>query len=184
MAFATRDAQIAIERWKPHGANTPASDVDAPAELLHAAVHAGASVSFVLPFSREEARAFWCGKAIPDVLSGGTRMLVARAAGRIVGTVQLELPWPPNQRHRAEVKKLLVHPDWRRNGIARLLMSALENEARAEHRTLLTLDTRTGDKAEPLYLSLGYMVAGVIPGYARAPEAPVLEPTTFMYKTL
>lgn len=55
---------------------------------------------------------------------------------------------------------------------------------RAEHRSLLTLDTRTGDSAEPLYLSLGYIPAGVIPQYARAPGVPVLEPTTFLYKDL
>ena len=160
------------------------ADLDELAEVLHAAVHAGASVSFVLPFSMEEARAFWRDRVARDIASGGTRMIVARAGGRIVGTVQLELPWPPNQRHRGEVKKLLVHPAWRGNGIGRLLMTALEEIARAERRSLLTLDTRTGDRAEPLYRSLGYIPAGVIPRYARAPEAPVLEDTTFLYKEL
>jgi hypothetical protein len=37
-------------------------------------------------------------------------VLVARDDKRIVGTVQFELAWPPNQPHRAEVAKLLVHP--------------------------------------------------------------------------
>jgi hypothetical protein len=49
---------------------------------------------------------------------------------------------------------------------------------------LLTLDTRTGDMAEPLYLSMGYLLAGVIPEYARAPTSPVLEATSFLYKKL
>jgi GNAT superfamily N-acetyltransferase len=96
----------------------------------------------------------------------------------------LEPAWAPNQPHRAEVKKLLVHPDARRRGIARALMLALEDVAAAEGRTLLTLDTRTGDSAEPLYLSLGYHAAGVIPRYARGPHSPELESTTFLYKEL
>jgi hypothetical protein len=56
--------------------------------------------------------------------------------------------------------------------------------AQEEGRVLLTLDTRTGDAAQPLYASLGYVLAGVIPRYARAPEAPRLEATTIMYKEL
>ena len=90
----------------------------------------------------------------------------------------------PNQRHRAEVAKLLVHPDARRQGIGRSLMVAVEELARAESRTLLTLDTRTGDSAEPLYLSMGYVAAGAIPGYAAVPYSAALEATTIMYKTL
>ena len=63
-------------------------------------------------------------------------------------------------------------------------MVALEGNARRLNRTLLTLDTRTGDAAEPLYASLGYAVAGVIPGYCRDPFGDQLDPTTIMYKAL
>ena len=173
----------AIELWRAGVPPVP-DDLDALAGVLHATVHAGASVSFVLPFPREDARAFWLERVFPDVDAGTTRLLVARDEGRIAGTVQLELPWPPNQRHRGEVKKLLVHPELRRRGIARALMLALEDVARAESRSLLTLDTRSGDHAEPLYRSLGYIEAGVIPCYARAPNSQALEPTTFLYKQL
>ena len=83
--------------------------------------------------------------------AGTKRVLVARQDGRIIGTVQLELAMPPNQRHRAEVNKMLVHPGLQRRGIARALMVALEDAARAEGRTLLTLDTWTGSHAEKLY---------------------------------
>jgi ribosomal protein S18 acetylase RimI-like enzyme len=77
-----------------------------------------------------------------------------------------------------------VHPSARRRGIARALMLALERVARAEGRTLLTLDTWTGGHAEQLYRSLGYTVVGVIPRYARGSTTPELEPTTIMYKEL
>ena len=68
--------------------------------------------------------------------------------------------------------KLLVHPGQRRQGIARALMQAVEAAARAHGRELLTLDTRSDDHAEPLYLSLGYQVAGRIPGYPWTPGSP------------
>ena len=157
-------------------------------ELLHACVHDGASVGYVLPFVPEEAEAFWRDKVLPPVVAGTRVLWVARvgerSGGRIAGTVQLDLDTPPNQPHRAEVRKLLVHPGFRRRGISRLLMAALERRAAALGRSLLTLDTRTGDVAEPLYTSIGYRIVGVIPGYCRDPFADHLDPTTIMYKAL
>jgi ribosomal protein S18 acetylase RimI-like enzyme len=168
--------------WRP--GDEVDRDLDGLAEVLHATVHAGASVGFVLPFALDEARAFWSDRVLPGVRSGSRRLWLAKADGRLVGTVQLILDTMPNQRHRAEIAKLLVHPDARRFGIGRALMQTAEGAARAERRTLLTLDTRTDDSAEPLYRSIGYLTAGVIPGYARHPSAPELEATTLMYKVL
>jgi ribosomal protein S18 acetylase RimI-like enzyme len=152
--------------------------------LLHACVHAGASVNFVLPFERPDAEAFWLGKVLPGVQGGKLALLVARAGGRVAGTVQLDGDTPPNQPHRAEIRKLLVHPDFRRQGIARALMVQAERLAVQWGRSLITLDTRTGDSAEPLYASLGYQVAGIIPGFSRDPFEDRFDATTLMYKTL
>lgn len=179
-------AGIQIEEWRPDRseAATVERDVDMLGEILHAVVHTGAGVSFVVPFSLDDARAFWIDKVLLGVRARTRRVVVAREDRRIVGTVQLDLAVPPNQRHRGEVAKLLVHPSARRRGIARALMLALEAIARSERRTLLTLDTWTGSHAELLYLSLGYVVAGVIPRYARGSVTPELEPATIMYKEL
>ena len=171
---------VTIEQWRP-GVD---ADLDMLADVLHAVVHDGAGVSFIVPFTMAEARRFWVDKVVPGVREGTRHVLVARDAGRIVGTVQFELAWPPNQPHRAEVAKLLVHPVARRRGVARALMLALESLARAEGRTLLTLDTWTGGHAESLYRSLGYVVVGVIPRFARGSTTTALEPTTIMYKEL
>lgn len=161
-----------------------AAHVDELAALLHACVLGGASVGFVLPFTPADAQAFWVDKVVPAMRSGARVLWVAGLDGRIVGSVQLDHDTPPNQPHRAEVRKLLVHPDFRRRGISRALMAALERRADRLGRHLLTLDTRTGDKAEPLYESLGYRIAGVIPGYCRDPFAHHLDPTTIMFKAL
>jgi GNAT superfamily N-acetyltransferase len=179
----TDSDQVRIELWHPEP-SCMESDTEMLGGILHACVHAGASVGFVLPFSVEDAKAFWHDKVLPAVGTGSCHLFVARSGESIVGTVQLELAPFPNQSHRAEAKKLLVHPDARRRGIARRLMMVLEDHARDMHRSLITLDTRTGDFAEPLYSSLGYLKAGVIPRYARRWNSEELDATTLMYKEL
>ena len=179
-------ADIQIEEWRPDcaGAASLERDVDMLGEVLHAVVHAGGGVGFVVPFSLDEARAFWLDNVLPGVHARTRRVLVARWGERIVGTVQLAPAVPPNQQHRADIAKLLVHPVAWRRGIARALMTALEAIAQSEGRTLLTLDTWTGGTAEALYHSLGYVSAGVIPRYARGSLTLALEATTVMYKEL
>jgi GNAT superfamily N-acetyltransferase len=176
-----------VELWRPEALSESrlAAELDQLAELLHAVVHDGAGVSFVVPFAHDQALAFWRDRVLPATRAGTRPVLVARVpGGRIVGTVQLDLATAPNQQHRAEVAKLLVHPAFRRRGAARALMVALEPIARAAGRTLLTLDTWTGRGAEQLYRSLGYVTVGVIPRFARGSLTPELEPTTIMYKEL
>jgi len=176
-----QDGKTEIRAWSPDAVPEALS---ALADILHACVHDGASIGFVLPFSVADALAYWGSAVLPRVESGERVLLLASVDGRIVGTAQLDFAAMPNQRHRADVMKVLVHPGARRRGIARALMLALEDRARAAGRTLLTLDTRTGDAAEPLYVSLGYQVAGRIPGYARNPFTPELDSTTILYKRL
>lgn len=182
------DADIRIDEWRPDplASASLAADLDMLADVLHAVVHDGAGVSFVAPFSMAQARGFWQESVLPGVRAGTRHVLLARLAegGRIVGTVQIDCATPPNQPHRAEVLKLLVHPVARRRGIARALMLALEGVAQGKGRTLLTLDTWTGSHAEQLYRSLGYVTVGVIPRYARGSTTPALEPTTIMYREI
>jgi acetyltransferase len=151
-------------------------------ELLRDAVERGASVGFLPPLTPEEALAYWRG--VEEALAKGHReLLVAERDGKVVGAVQLELAEQPNARHRAEVAKLLVHTQAQRQGIARELMREAEELARGHGRTLLVLDTREGDAAEQLYLRLGYVRAGAIPGYARS-GAGRLETTVLFYRQL
>ena len=110
-------------------------------------------------------------------------LLVAERDGQVVGTVQLHSAESANGAHRGEVAKLLVHPACRRQGIARELMAALEDEARRDGTLLLVLDTREGDPSNDLYQALGYTEGGRIPDWARD-AAGTLSATVFWYKTL
>ena len=156
--------------------------IDELAEVLCDAVNGGASVSFLPPFARDDSLAFW-RKIIADVADGTRVLLAARIDGAIAGTVQLGFASSPNQAHRGDVAKLLVHSHARRRGIARALMLRLENEARAAGRSLLTLDTRHEDDADPLYRALGYQFVGIIPRFARN-GAGGLDATAIFYKEL
>ncbi|HEV2835871.1 MAG TPA: GNAT family N-acetyltransferase [Pyrinomonadaceae bacterium] len=173
---------LGIMRWQPDETSL-ANDVARLGDLLHECVHDGAAVNFILPFSREDAAAFWRDRIFPTVKAGTCRVLLAYRDRELVGTVQIDLATPPNQPHRGEIKKLLVHPSARRGGIARELMLAIEDEARLAGRTLLTLDTAS-PAAERLYASLGYVRVGVIPRFSLRPDSRELEGTTVMYKEL
>jgi ribosomal protein S18 acetylase RimI-like enzyme len=151
---------------------------DALARLLADVVATGASLGFLAPLALADARAYWRGALAPHVL-----LLVAEQDGAVVGTVQLQRATQPNARHRAEVCKLMVAPNAQRRGIARALMERLEREAKAEGRTLLVLDTRSGDVSSDLYRSLGYVEVGKIPRYARSSTGQ-LDGTVLFYKEL
>jgi ribosomal protein S18 acetylase RimI-like enzyme len=152
------------------------------AEVLIDCVEAGAGVSFMAPLSRDIAEAYW-RKQVADVSTGATHQFVALLDGVIVGTVMLQKAWAPNQPHRAEVSKLLVHNDFRQQGVATKLMKALEEKAREMKLGLITFDAVTGSDAWRLYQRLGFQVVGDIPGYAMSPYGR-MDDTTVFYKAL
>jgi GNAT superfamily N-acetyltransferase len=159
--------------------NERAEAVDDLAALLKACVDAGASVNFLRPLAIEDARRYWADAlGDPDALT-----LVARDGERIVGTVRLLPATQPNGPHRAEVSKLLVHPDVRGRGIAEALMRALDHVAFELGRTTLVLDTETGCQAERLYTRWGWQTVGVIPDFALTTDGD-LGSTTVMTKRL
>lgn len=156
----------------------------AQAQLCHvlaACVADGASIGFISQAATPMHR-FWQGVS-ESVACGEKQLLVAYHKGTIIGTVLLCLDMPANGTHRAEIAKLLVHPNARRQGIARALLQQAEARAKAEGRWLLVLDTRTGDNAEPLYLEQGWQIAGRIPDYAQSVTGK-FDATTVMFKQL
>lgn len=158
----------------------PVSDDDIRdlALLLLDATAAGASVGFLDSTTLEFAEAWW-----RQSISERTILLVIRDAEGITGTVQLRPAPMPNQPHRADIAKLLVHRRARRQGLGGLLMEEIERRARSAGFTLLTLDTKRGDAAESLYRRAGWTEVGVIPGYALNPDGSMCDTVVF-YKEL
>jgi len=158
-----------------------AREIEALSDILIDCVEGGASVSFMLPMTREKANAFW--RAACESAARGERVLLAAEddAG-IVGTVQVIFNLPENQPHRGDLAKMLVHRRARRRGIGAALLAAAERHAREAGKTLLVLDTASGD-AERLYARQGWQLCGQIPDYALWPDgAPCA--TTFFFKFL
>lgn len=172
-------ARATIERL-----TLPARDEDVRdlARVLVDAIESGAAASFLAPLPLDRAEAWWrqtLSSSHPRAI-----FLVARDDEGIAGTVQLQPAWAPNQPHRADVAKLLVHRRARRRGVGRSLMERIEDEARRAGLTLLTLDTRRGDAAERLYRSLGWTSFGTVPGYALDTDGRTPHDSVFFYKEL
>jgi GNAT superfamily N-acetyltransferase len=167
--------EIEVRRLSPTEAR---EQLDALAGVLADCVAGGASVGYLDPFSHADARAVY-DDYLRDAEQGRRIILGAFLDGNLVGTAQLVLAVPPNQPHRAEVARVLVHRSARRRGIAQRLMEQLEQEARAEGKTLLVLDAVTGGDAARLYDHLGWNTVGVIPDYALYPDGRFCDTTVF-----
>jgi GNAT superfamily N-acetyltransferase len=150
------------------------------ADLLVRTVNGGASVGFLAPLDRTAAVAWWRAR-VDAVLAGALAVWVARDGDRLMGTVSLAFPDKPNSRHRAELVKLMVHPDGRGQGVGKALLATAERAALDAGVTLLHLDTETGSPAECLYAGAGWTRIGAIPDYAADPHGS-LRPTSIYYK--
>ena len=171
------DTDIAIEILRDGSTGA----VDELADLLLDTVQGGAGVSFMSDLTREQAIAWW--RATLDGRHERSAVLIARDAYGIVGTVQLQPAWAPNQPHRADVAKLMVHRRARGQGVARRLMQALESAAVEQRFSLLVLDTCKGSAAERLYSALGWIRVGEVPNFALNPDGSWCD-TVFFYKPL
>jgi acetyltransferase len=152
------------------------------AALFQDALDSGAALGFLAPVAPGELEEYW-REVAAAVAEGNRVLLVAEEDGQLKGTTQLDLATKSNGLHRAEVCKVMVHRQARRQGIARQLLQAVEATARQRQRTTLILDTRQHDPSEQLYQSLGYVAGGTIPDFARSSTGE-LHATVIYYKLL
>ena len=155
--------------------------IDELCAVLVDCVEGGASVSFMLPFDRADAQKFF-DNVIASVARNETVLVAAKRDGRIVGTVLVGLDMPPNQPHRGDIKKLLVHRAARKLGLGGALMRRAEAEAKARGRSLLVLDTADA-AAERLYVRAGWQRVGTVPDYAMWPQGGFCD-TVFFWKRI
>ena len=170
---------VEIVRLGPQEARAAAGELG---EVLADCVAGGASVNFMDGFTAEEGRAFFADLA-EQVARGEAALIAARRGGRMVGTVNIGLNMPPNQQHRADVRKMLVHRSARRLGLGAALLAEAERWSLELGRTLLVLDTVEGMDGERLYARGGWIRVGAIPDYALLPQGGFCATAVF-YKQL
>ncbi len=141
-------------------------------------VNNGSPLGFMPPITREVARDFWIS-LLPELETGSRLLLVAcNEEGRVVGSGQLALSQRTNSPHRAELQRLFVSRAVRGQGVGKSLMIALHDAALKNGRTLITLSTRHNEPAEDFYRTLGYQLAGVIPGWTIGPTGETYDHAT------
>ncbi len=155
---------------------------DELADILLDCVAGGASVSFMADMPRAEALAFW--RKVADGVARGERILLAaEAAERLVGTVQVVASGIPNQPHRSDLSKMLVHRDGRGRGIGTALLREAEARSLEAGWWLMVLDTVAGSEGDRLYARGGWTPVGVIPNFALFPDGSLCG-TRYFYKDL
>lgn len=175
---ADASGSLVIERLDAESVRARADEL---ADLLIDAVDGGAAVHFLKPVT-PLAAVRWV-LDVADGMRRQTHLFAAFEDGALVGSVQLIRASAPNQPHRADVAKLLVHRRSRGRGVATALMAELETTARVLGISLLTLDTAAGGEARRLYERLGFQHAGEIPGYVQDADGH-LDAAVLFYKTL
>ncbi|MGH6997288.1 MAG: GNAT family N-acetyltransferase, partial [Phenylobacterium sp.] len=98
-------------------------------EVLKDCVDGGASVSFMADLTLADAAAFWETAAAAQV-GDGRAVVVAEDDDGPFGVVQVIPAGTPNQPHRGDVAKMLVHRRGRRRGAAQALLAAAEQAGR------------------------------------------------------
>ncbi|UTW00714.1 GNAT family N-acetyltransferase [Marinomonas rhizomae] len=151
-------------------------------ELLCDAVDSGAPIGFLPPMSESEAKAYWL--FINDDLQANARqVLLVREDDKVVGSVQIAMSPKANALHRCDVEKLMVHTQAREHGLGGKLMQGVERVAASMQRQLLILEVRSDDIAHDMYVNMGYIPFGEVPGYTRSANG-MLHNATFFYKEI
>ena len=150
-------------------------------DAAEAAIIDGGGFGWLQPPPRPVMERFWRGVlAVP-----GRTLFVGRLDGVICGSAQLVRP-PPNAEARAfaaDMTTSFVAPWARGHGLARHLIEAVEDEARADGDEVLQLDVReTQTAAIRLYEAMGYVYWGTNPFYARVHGRTISG--IYMYKVL
>jgi len=141
-------------------------DLEDLCEATVAAIEDGGGFGWVKAPARTVLQAYWNGVLlVPE-----RALFVARLNGTICGAVQLVAP-PKNNEAQAFAAQLtgnFLAPWSRGHGLARRMVEAVEEAARAAGFAVLNLDVRaTQEAAIGLYETMGFQRWGEHPAYAR-----------------
>jgi ribosomal protein S18 acetylase RimI-like enzyme len=139
--------------------------IDAAYRVVEAVMKLGGAVGWVHVPDRTEA-AEWLTAIAAEVAAGRTRMAVVSAGGRVEALGRWSWYAKPAVGVNGEILQVMVHPDARGQGLSRLLVGALVDDARAHRVETLTLDVRGNNHAAmALYESFGFEVSGRLPDF-------------------
>ena len=93
--------------------------------------------TFLPPLSHDKILASW--QAWSEQVAAGSRVIVLQLSetGDLAGVVSLSFPDTETGRHRSEVGRLLVSPEFRKRGLARGMRGGLEDVARERGRWMM-----------------------------------------------
>lgn len=170
-------AKTAVEELTKFAATDLADLCDAAED----GIRAGGGFGWLTPPQRETMEAYWKGVLlVPE-----RRLFVGRLDSTIVGSAQLLRPNKNNeaQAHWATMTTHFVAPWARGHGLAKAILLAVEEAARAAGAAVLNLDVRESQEAAiQLYQSQGYVHWGTHPHYAKVNAKSVAG--LFFYKDL
>ncbi|HVA14293.1 MAG TPA: GNAT family N-acetyltransferase [Stellaceae bacterium] len=141
-------------------------DLEDLCEATVAAIEDGGGFGWVKAPARHLLESFWRGVVLVPERS----LYVARLNGTICGSVQLVAPPRNNeaQAFAAQLTSNFLAPWSRGHGLARRMIEAIEDAARAAGFAVLNLDVRaTQEAAIGLYEAMGFQRWGTHPAYAR-----------------
>ncbi|KAK5996716.1 hypothetical protein PT974_02056 [Cladobotryum mycophilum] len=126
------------------------------------------------PLSDHAAISYWL-ELLPSVIGAQptTVLLIAThpEVPGVLATAQLGLMPKETHSYKGEIRKLLVHPTYRRHGFGKLMMAELERLAREDLALdLLVLDTAKETPAREFYVRTGWTEWGVCPDYAKSAD--------------
>jgi len=121
-----------------------------------------ADIENVIAIERASFQFPWSTRFFLDELQVDcARSILAEVDGRIVGYV---LFWLVSE--EVDIHNIAVHPDFRRQGIGRLLLEQVVAVARRQERLRVTLDVRFSNaSAQSLYRSFGFVARGLRKAY-------------------
>ena len=139
--------------------------LDAVHRVVDAVMRLGGAVGWVEVPERAET-ADWLAGIAAEVAAGRTRMALLGADGRVEALGRWTRYSKETVAVNGEVLQVMVHPDARGRQLARRLVTALVEDARAQRVETLTLDVRGNNHAAmALYESLGFEAYGRLPDF-------------------
>lgn len=134
-------------------------------EVVAAVVALGGAVGW-LAVPEPAETAVWLDDQLARAARGDGAFAAVRLGGRLAA-LGLWRRFPDAVvRQNAEIRKVMTHPDARGRGLARVVMTALTEHARAAGIEVLLLDARGNNHAaHALYESLGWQRCGFVPDF-------------------